>query len=382
MGFECTFLQPPKKRGPAGRYVCFACCASTDLMRISRVSQIKRRQVRPRHVPDQTGGNTPSPQTGQTSVENQFPTPVLAPSIAGWPGDHQANIQHQYAGNYHSTLPDPVSQVPTQANWADDTEYWLPDTIDPQQPAFGFPDSNIYVQSALPPIVPVHYDHSELNVQPAESDTFTQHSSPAQPVDDTTNIWPSYISEASLIPWIDVYFDRLHPTLPVLNRSALLTRLFNHEYCHNHTFAAMLLSLCAFALTQPIEIAERQTTSTRATQARLMMTEAVKLRNSSDFGENPTIEAILTSFFLFGCLFGSNQHNAARLRLREAVELALVMGLNDPTSYPELSSEEKGQQLRTYLVLSITERYIPSLVYAQSLTTAEHTHCSVAFPSA
>lgn len=333
-------------------------------------------------VPGQEGENIPSPQTEQTSVANQFQPIMLTPNLTEWTDLNQAHIQHQCAGNYQSTLPGPVNQVPTQANWADDTEYWLPDTIDPQQPAFGFPDSNIYVQSALPPIVPVQYDQSGLNIQPAESDTFTQHSSPAQ-VDDTgTNVWPSYISEASLIPWIDVYFDRLHPTLPVLNRSALLTRLFNHEYRHNHTFAAMLLSLCAFALTQPIEIAERQTTSTRATQARLMMTEAVKLRNSSDFGEHPTIEAILTSFFLFGCLFGTNQHNAARLRLREAVELALVMGLNDPSSYPELSSEEKGQQLRTYLVLSITERYFALRHEFQSLTTIEHTHCSVAFQSA
>lgn len=89
-----------------------------------------------------------------------------------------------------------------------------------------------------------------------------------------------------------------------------------------------------------------------------MMHEATKMRSCSDFGENPTIEAVLTSFFLFGCLFGSNQHNAAWLRLREALDLAATLGLNDPNSYLDLSSEEKGQRLRTYLVLSITERCV------------------------
>jgi hypothetical protein len=128
------------------------------------------------------------------------------------------------------------------------------------------------------------------------------------------------------------------------------------EHRHNAQFGAMLLSLCAFALTQPIDISEQATSSTRATQARLMMNEATKMRSSSDFGENPTIEAVLTSFFLFGCLFGSTQHNAARLRLREAVDLALMLGLNDPSSYQDVSSEDKGQRLRTYLVLAITDR--------------------------
>lgn len=302
--------------------------------------------------------NTPSPLTGQSSAENESQQALRASSSGEWTGRTQAGFHQQGIGNYLSTVPEAVGQGATQENWTDDTEYWLPDTINPQQPAFGFPDSNIYVQSALPPIVPVQHDQSDLPLPSAELNAFSPFSSPARPAEETGNsVWPSHISEPSIIPWIDVYFDRLHPTLPVLNRSSLLTRLFNRDYRHNAYFSAMLLSLCAFALTQPIEITERQTTSTRATQARLMMNEAIILRNSSDFGENPTIEAVMTSFFLFGCLSGSNQHNAARLRLREAVELALVMGLNDPTSYPELSSEDKGQRLRTYLVLSITERY-------------------------
>lgn len=129
----------------------------------------------------------------------------------------------------------------------------------------------------------------------------------------------------------------------------------------------MLLSLCAFALTQPIEIAEVLTASNRATQAQTTMNEAIKMRGSSVFGEHPTIEAVLISFFLLGCLFGSNQSNAARLRLREASDLAQTMRLDDPASYAELPAEERGQRLRTYLVLPITERY-----YLASFTCSTH----------
>lgn len=59
----------------------------------------------------------------------------------------------------------------------------------------------------------------------------------------------------------------------------------------------MLLSLCAFSLTQLFVISERATTSSNATQARSTMHEATKVRSCPDSGENPTIEAILISSF-------------------------------------------------------------------------------------
>lgn len=131
-----------------------------------------------------------------------------------------------------------------------------------------------------------------------------------------SDIWPSNIQEDSLLPWIDIYFNRLHPTVPVLNRSSLYKNILTQEHRRNPNFGALLLALCAFALTQPVQIDERSSYSSRTLQAKSYLNEAVKMRSCSDFGENPTLEAILTSFFLFACLFGSNQHNAAWHRLR------------------------------------------------------------------
>lgn len=131
------------------------------------------------------------------------------------------------------------------------------------------------------------------------------------------DIWPATIQEGCLLPWIDIYFSRLHPTVPVLDRSSLYKSILTHEHRRNPNFGALLLALCAFALTQPVQIDERSSYSTRTLQAKSYLNEAVKMRSCSDFGENPTLEAILTSFFLFACLFGSNQHNAAWHRLRQ-----------------------------------------------------------------
>lgn len=245
-----------------------------------------------------------------------------------------------------------------------DAEYWLPDNLDAQVPIFDFPGTNVYLKPSLPSMVQAESDAPDMESHQASPTSSTSipisSLTPHPPEEDSRprSVWPPSIIEANMIPWIDVYFDRLHPTLPVINRSSLFIRMLSQEHRRNPQFGAMLLSLCAFSLTQPIEIDERPTSSSRAGQARSMMHEATKMRSCSDFGEHPTIEAVLTSFFLFGCLFGSNQHNAAWLRLREALDLAATLGLNDPNCYPELSSEEKGQRLRTYLVLSITERYV------------------------
>lgn len=132
----------------------------------------------------------------------------------------------------------------------------------------------------------------------------------------TSDIWPASIQEGCLLPWIDIYFNRLHPTVPVLDRSSLYKSILTQEHRRNPNFGALLLALCAFALTQPVQIDERSSYPTRTLQAKAYLNEAVKMRSCSDFGENPTLEAILTSYFLFACLFGSNQHNAAWHRLR------------------------------------------------------------------
>lgn len=351
--------------------------AMPSLTRSSRVSQIRQQQTHilsrddqdppiakqegfPYHVPSPSvdaGQSVPMPGTSWTPAHGEVPMPVneaagLAPSAPSGP------VVDAWGADTASL--DSHGTNPVGWNGRQDVEYWLPDNLGSQVPVFEFPGSNIYLKPSLPSIIQPQPDVSAMNMPPGhQAMPFSpgMGSIPSQSdSQDIEDFWPALINEANMIPWIDVYFDRLHPTLPLLSRSSLFTRMMSQEHRKNPQFGSMLLSLCAFSLTQPIEINERQTTSSRATQARSMMNEATKMRSCSDFGEHPTIEAVLTSFFLFGCLFGSNQHNAAWLRLREALDLASTLGLNDPNSYRDLSGEEKGQRLRTYLVLSITER--------------------------
>jgi hypothetical protein len=291
------------------------------------------------------------------------PTPSLSIPRSGWLGEFDGSL----AATNHEPQPVPDIASPSFANnlpisnagdvgifsHSQDTAYWPPDRATSQIPPSGFPWGGSFIDfAALPPVIDINFQ--ENNTDPRSTRPYDL-AAPQDQFRDTPH-WPGYISEASLIPWMDVYFDRLHPTMPVFNRSTLFTKVYLQEHRHNPLFGSMILALCAFAITQPIFISERPTSSSRERQAKLLMNEAMKMRSSFDFGERPTLEAVMTSFFLFGSLFGTNQHNAAWLRLREAIDLAQTMGLDDSNAYQGALGEETGQNLRAYMVLFITER--------------------------
>ncbi|KAF4120347.1 Transcription factor [Geosmithia morbida] len=170
------------------------------------------------------------------------------------------------------------------------------------------------------------------------------------------SVWPSSVTEENLLPWIDIFFARLGSTLPVLDQLSCYRRIILKEHRSNPQLASLLLSLSAVSLTQPVWMQERESSSSRRNQANLLMMEAVRLRSTPDFGESPTLDTLLTSFFLFACLYGSNQHNAAWLRLKEAVDIAVTMGLNISEGYDGLREDQKLQRFKIYLILVITER--------------------------
>lgn len=171
--------------------------------------------------------------------------------------------------------------------------------------------------------------------------------------------WPSVITDENLIRWLDIYFERLYPTLPILKRASLFARLMAQEHRNNPDFGAMLLSLSAFALIQPVRVSEQQSSSSsREQMVNLLLTEAVKMRTAVEFGQAPTLDMIFTSVFLFACLFQKQQHNAAWLRLREAVELGVIFGLDKFEDYLSCGPEQKQHRLKVYYLLAVTERYV------------------------
>ncbi|KAJ4424164.1 hypothetical protein N0V82_001212 [Gnomoniopsis sp. IMI 355080] len=177
------------------------------------------------------------------------------------------------------------------------------------------------------------------------------------PGSNNNDVWPSIVTDENLIRWLDIYFERLYPTLPILKRSTVFARLMDREHRRNPDFGAMLLSLSAFALIQPVRLSEQKLSShSRENMVCLLLNESVKMRSVVDFGQAPTLDMIFTSVFLFACLFQKEQHNAAWLRLRESVELGALFGLDKFDSYARCGPEQKQQRLRVFYLLSVTER--------------------------
>lgn len=323
-GFECTYDKARKKRGPTGK----------------RIQEIRLAQARANSEAGSPNGTGYHP-SDQLQAPLRSSNSVLEPELEDF----------STSGPY---WPQQGAQDPLTQHFDDQSLQ----RIETSTTTFSEP------QSSIPPLDPMLTSPGEFVFpslpidSPSSSwdpfNTILQHVSPQ--ATGTRDIWPSHINEETLLPWIDVYFKRLHPTIPMLDRAEMYRDMLGRKHRTDSQYGAMLLGLCAFAMTQPIQIHERDSAPSRSVQARMLMEECVKMRVAPDFGEYPSIDMILASFFLFACLFGNGQHKAARHKMREAVDLAYSLGIHSPQTYESLDSESRQRYLRTFLVLSVTER--------------------------
>ena len=161
----------------------------------------------------------------------------------------------------------------------------------------------------------------------------------------------------------------MYPTMPILYRDQIQQTVadMNHSvdaYC-------LITAFCAFMLIQPgivLEtghVVEEPTSSiTNPKMGNALMEESVRMRKSLDYIESPTVNTIITSFFLFGCCFGLNKHNTGWLHLREATALAQILGMQDENTYSFDNVIETSRKRRLFWLLFVTERQVshPSIV--------------------
>ena len=146
--------------------------------------------------------------------------------------------------------------------------------------------------------------------------------------------------------------------MPILYRENLQETLL--ETGHSVEAYCLITSLCAFMLIQPgIMLKTMDAPNTLVTNPKLgtlLMEEAVRVRKSYDYVENPTINTCITSLLLFGSCFGLNKHNPGWLHLREATALAQVLGMQDESTYSFDTCVETARKRRLFWLLFVTER--------------------------
>jgi hypothetical protein len=189
------------------------------------------------------------------------------------------------------------------------------------------------------------------------SQTYLSHLTNTPPTITTSEdaAWPAAISHSDILRWINVYFDRLYLTLPVINRTTLYHDLMLGRHKADADFSSMILSMCALSIMQPVLREEYDSMPARRDLATKMLQAALGLRGF-DFGEAVTLEGSIASFFMFATFFGMGMHKAAWLRLRESVECGKLLGLHQPQAYHGLDAQIKGHRFRFLLILAVTER--------------------------
>jgi Fungal specific transcription factor domain len=176
---------------------------------------------------------------------------------------------------------------------------------------------------------------------------------------------PDVMSQQMIDGCIEFFFTNMYPTMPILHKGRLQEKVAREmdqsvePYC-------LITSLCAFMMIQPgmalpgrpvgVCTDSDDLVAGKFTTATTLLEEVLRLRKTIDYVENPTLETVQTSLFLFACYFGLDQHNKAWYHLREATTLAQIVGMQEEPNYLHGDSVDSIMKRRLYWLLFITER--------------------------
>ena len=128
------------------------------------------------------------------------------------------------------------------------------------------------------------------------------------------------------------------------------------SYCLITSFLAFMLIQPGIVLKTGHLMDQPVGSVTNPKMGSVLMEEAIRVRKSYDYVENPTVNTVITSFFLFGCAFGLNKHNTGWFHLREATALAQILGMQDENTYMFDNVVEMSRKRRLFWLLFVTER--------------------------
>ena len=182
---------------------------------------------------------------------------------------------------------------------------------------------------------------------------------PLAPPDDPSPLFTLSL-DALIRPQLEIYFQRIYPMLPVYTRYYVFDRLDDHANLRKPDFLAVILVMAALSLVHPLYGMEMMDRQTRIKQCRTLMDEACRLMARWNHGSDTSLDAVFATYLIFGILIELGHADASRLRLNETMQLALGMGLQDPSTYTGIPLAEAEARRRMFWVCGISERLITS----------------------
>ena len=180
---------------------------------------------------------------------------------------------------------------------------------------------------------------------------------------------PGLLTAEMIDTSITCFFEYLYPTMPILDQARMEQAVLEQ---HSSIEAYCLLSaFCAFVMLQPWLNASspdrpRASPVQRVfVQSLRLVEETVRVWNSYDHKDNPTLADILIAFFLSAAYFGLEKANAAWIHLREAMTLAQLLGMHDESTYVRTDLDGPIRR-RLFWLLYVSERCRPSFPHDRS----------------
>ncbi|RDW83432.1 hypothetical protein BP5796_04923 [Coleophoma crateriformis] len=180
------------------------------------------------------------------------------------------------------------------------------------------------------------------------------------PCSPTLSPTPGLLTTEIIKESIEFFFANMYATMPILHRGRLEQQALYAD--QNVDTYCLMTSLCAFMMIQPgmaipgDPLGLDALPGANLVSGTMLMEETLRVRKSYDHLESPTLNSLVTSFFLFGCYFGLDLHNKAWFHLREATTLAHILGMNKEETYHQYDVVDASRRRRLYWLLFVTER--------------------------
>lgn len=168
---------------------------------------------------------------------------------------------------------------------------------------------------------------------------------------------PATRSYLHLIPQcVELYYEHIYPIMPLLYMPDIREMIARPMDPSEKNLIYALCSLTSMHMSgKSIQASGPESWEAAG---RFFLDECISNRQSYDFLEDLSLHAVISSFWIHTSFFEINQSRKSWVYLREALTLALDMGLHDESTYLGLSPREKLCRQRVFWILFVTERWV------------------------
>ncbi|KAJ2899792.1 RING-3 protein [Zalerion maritima] len=181
----------------------------------------------------------------------------------------------------------------------------------------------------------------------------------------TDQLRPNMRHHFDMIPkLVDLYYEHIYPIMPLVYMPTISEIIGRPMSPPEKRQIYALCALTAFHMSGKSINAAGPASTWEAASAppaweqigRSFLDESISARQSYDFEEDISLPAITASFWMSTSFFEINQSKKSWYYLKEALSLAMDLGLHNEAKYMGLSDTEKLCRRRVFWILFVTER--------------------------